>query len=210
MDIPTEINVAAEQQATTSTALQSTRNDSESSSYDVGTMEWSKLSDMEKVRFLTEPWCPPQGFKWPYTERKDRGNIRRRYLGPQHFTGKFDVFSYSLSKGGIYCRPCPIFAPDGVRRVKLGRIVKIPLQKYTHLSAKNGYLTEHLSKQFHEDSLSRSNAFVPLVKSNAGDVEQQANVGAAKATQEKQNGFEKNYFFHRVFGAIGPSFARTP
>ena len=75
-DNPTEINVAAEQQSTTSTALQPTRNDSESSSCDVGIMEWSKLSDMEKVRFLTEPWCPPKRFKWPYTERKDRGNIR--------------------------------------------------------------------------------------------------------------------------------------
>ena len=179
-DTPAEINVAAEQQATTSTALQPTRNDSESSSYDVSTTEWSKLSNIEKMRFLTEPWCPPKGFKWPYTERKDRGNICRKCLGPRHFTGKFDVFSYSLSKGGIYCRPCAIFAPDKVRGVKLGRIVKTPLQKHTHLTGKNGYLTEHLSKKFHEDSLSRSNAFVALVKSNAGDVEQQANVGAAK------------------------------
>jgi len=38
-DTPTEINVAAEQQATTSTALQLTHNDSDSSSYDVGTIE---------------------------------------------------------------------------------------------------------------------------------------------------------------------------
>ena len=169
-DTPTEINAAAEQQATTSTALQPTRNDSESSSCDFGTMEWSKLSDIEKVRFLTEPWCLPKGFEWPYTERKDRGNIRRKYFGPQLFTEKFDVFSFSLSKGGIYCRPYAIFAPDEVRGVKLGRIVKTPLQKYTHLTAKNGHLTKHLSKQFHEDSLSRSNAFVALVKSNAGDV----------------------------------------
>ena len=138
-----------------------------------------------KGALLTEPWCPPKGFKWPYTKRKDRGKIRRKYLCPQHFTEKFDVFSYSLSKGGIYCRPCAIFAPDKVRAVKLGRIVKSPLQKYTHLTAKNGYLTEHLSKQFHKDSLSRSNTFVALVKSNARDVDQQANVEAAK--QRKKN-----------------------
>ena len=90
-----------------------------------------------------------------------------------------------MSKGAIYCRPCAIFALDEIRGLKLGRIVKTPLQKYTHLTAKNGHSTEHLSKQFHEDSLSRSNAFVALVKSNAGDVEQQANVGAAK--QRKKN-----------------------
>ena len=118
-DTPTDINVAAEQQATTSTASQPTHNDSESSSYDVGAIEWSKLSGMEKVRFITESWCPPTRFEWAYTERKDRGNTRRKYLGPQHFTGNFDVFSYSLSKCGIYCRPCAIFAPDEVRRWSL-------------------------------------------------------------------------------------------
>ena len=38
-DMPTEINVAAEQQATISIALQPTYKDSDSSSYDVGTIE---------------------------------------------------------------------------------------------------------------------------------------------------------------------------
>ena len=136
-DTPTKIIVATEQQATISTALQPTHNDSDSSSYDVNTIEWSKLSDTKKVRFLTEPWCPPKRSKWPYTERKDCGNTRRKYPGPI-ITGKFDAFSYSLSKGEIYCRPCAIFAPDEVRRVKLGRIVKTPLQKYTHLLRRTG------------------------------------------------------------------------
>ena len=120
---PTEINVAPEQQATTSTALLPTRNGSvsESSSYDVGTIEWSKLSSKEKVSFLPEPWCPPLRFKWPYiqVEHKERGNARQKYLGRQHFTGKFDVFSYLLSKGRIFFHPCPIFAPDEVRGVTL-------------------------------------------------------------------------------------------
>ena len=155
---------------------------------------------MEKVRFLIEPWCPPKRFKWLYTERKDRGNTRRKYLVLQHFTGKFDVFFYSSSKGGIYCRPCAIFAPDEVRGVKLGRIVKSPLQKYTHLTAKNGYLTEHLSKQFHKDCLSRSNAFVALVKSNAEDVEQQANAGAAKQRKENIIALERIIFPSSFWG----------
>ena len=166
-------------------------------------MEWSKLSNMEKVRFLTDSWCPPKGFKWPSTERKDRGNIRRKYLDPQHFTEKFDVFSYSLSNGGIYCRPYANFAPDEVRGVKLGRIVKTPLQKYTHLTAKNGYLTEHLSKQFHEDSLSTSNAFVALVKSNAGEVEQQANVGAAKQRKKNRMALKRIIFSIEFLGRLG-------
>jgi len=137
------------------------------------------------------------------------GNPRRKYLGLQHFTGNVDVLSYSLSKCGIYCRPCAIFAPNEVRRMNLNRIVKTPLQKYTHLTGKNGYLKKHLSKQLHEDSLSRSNAFVSIIKSNVGDVEQQGKVGAAKQ-REKTEGRWRGLFFHRVFGAIGPSSSRTP
>jgi len=149
---------------------------------------------MEKLRFLTEPWCPPTRFEWPYIERKDRGNPRRKYLGPQHFTGNVDVLSYSLSKCGIYCRPCAIFAPNEVRRMNLNRIVKTPLQKYTHLTGKNGYLKKHLSKQLHEDSLSRSNAFVSIIKSNAGDVEQQGKVGAAKQREKNRRALERIIF----------------
>jgi len=33
---------------------------------------------------------------------------------------------------------------------------------------------------------------------------------SCKATREKQKGFEEDYFFHRVFGAIGPSSPWTP
>ena len=146
---------------------------------------------MEKVRFLTEPWCPPKRFKWSYTERKDRGNARQKYLGPLHFTGKFDVFSYSLSKGGIYCHPCAILAPDEVRGVKLGRIVKTPLQKHTHLTAKNGHLTEHLSKQFYKDCLSRSNAFVALVKAMQETL-------SSKRTSEPQSNARKTEWLWKV------------
>ena len=120
------------------------------------------------------------------------------------FYRKFDVFSYSLSKGGIYCRPCAIFAPDEVRGVKLCRIIKTPLQKHTHLTAKNGYLTEHLSKQFHGDSLSRSNAFVG--KNNAGDVEQQVNVGAAKQRKKNRMALKRIIFSIEFLGRLGLPF----
>ena len=138
------------------------------------------MSDMEKVCFLTIPWCPPVGFQWRNMEHKERGNTGQRHLGVRHFAGKFEVFSYSFSKGAIFCSLCSVFEPEEVHGVKLHRIVKTPSQKYDHLTGNYGYLTEQLSKQFHEDSLSRTNEFVTFVKSNTGDVEQQANIGAAK------------------------------
>ena len=86
--------------------------------------------------------------------------------------------------------------------MKLGRIVKTPLQKYTHFTAKNGHLTEHLSKQFHEDSLSRSNAFVALVKSNAGDVEKEVKVGAAKQRKKNRIALERIIFSIEFLGQL--------
>ena len=87
--------------------------------------------------------------------------------------------------------------------MKLGRIVKTPLQKNMHLTAKNRHLTEHLSKQFHKDSLSRSNAFIALVKSNAGDVEQPANVGAAKQPKKNRMALERIIFSVEFLGRLG-------
>ena len=203
---PAQSSTVATQQPTTSTSaapVEPTHIENDSPSYDVGAVEWSKMSDMEKVCFLTKPWCPPTGFQWPYTERKDRGNIRQRYLGPQHFAGKYDMFSYSLSKKGIFCRPCAIFAPDEVGGVRLNRMVKTPLQKYDHLTGSNGYLTEHLSKKFHEDSLSKANAFVALVQSNAGDVEQQANIGAAKKREKNRRALERIVSSIEFLGRLG-------
>ena len=141
---------------------------------------------------------------WMAVHRAQRpGNPRRKYLGLQHFTGNVDVLSYSLSKCGIYCRPCAIFAPNEVRRMNLNRIVKTPLQKYMHLTGKNAYLTKHLSKRFHDDSLSKSNAFVSQVKNNAGDVEQQARVGAGKQREKNRRGLERITFSIEFLGRLG-------
>jgi len=44
--------------------------------------------------------------------------------------------------------------------VKLDRLVASPLQKFSHLTGDNGYLTSHLQNKFHEDCGTRSLAFV--------------------------------------------------
>ena len=143
------------------------------------------------MHFFTEPWCSPQRFKLPYSERKEPGNSRRKYLDTQHFIETFDVFHYSLSKGGIYCRPCATFASDEVGMVTLCKIVKTLLQKDTHF---NRFLTV-LSKQFNKDSLSRSNQFVALVKNNEGVCQQQANVRAAKKREKNRKILGRIIFF---------------
>jgi len=69
--------------------------------------------------------------------------------------------------------------------VKLDRLVKSPLQKYSHLSGENAYLTMHLKNAFHEDCASKARAFAQTMRSKTGDVAQQLNSVAAQ--QRKRN-----------------------
>jgi len=145
----------------------------------------NNLTDQERVDILETRWKAPEHFQWPYSERKDCGKMRRKYLGPQHFADRYSVFTYSLSQQGVLCKPCVLFAPDSVRGVKLHRLVKSPLQDYSHLTGKNGYLTSHLSTDFHEDSVSKASAFLNTFHKQS-DVAQQLNAAAAAETNKNR------------------------
>jgi hypothetical protein len=120
---------------------------------------FKSLSDQERLNLLDFEFNAPHGFQWPFTERMDKGKSRRKYLGPQHFTAQFAVFTYSVAKSGIFCKPCALFAPESVRGVNLDRLGKSTLQTYTNLTDKEGYLTKHVAKSYHEDSVARADAF---------------------------------------------------
>ena len=141
-------------------------------------------SDCERLALLESKWTAPVGFQWPYSERLDHGQIRRKYLGPQHLSGQYSCFSYSLAKNGVFCKPCALFAPDRAGGVKLDRLVKSPLQKYSHLTGDGGYLTSHIKSGFHEDCSSKATAFTEMMRSGFGDVAPQVNTAAA-AEREK-------------------------
>ena len=106
--------------------------------------------------------------------------MRKKYLGPQHFQGEYSSFAYSLIDEGIYCKACVLFAPENVRGARLERLVKSPLQKYAHLTGKDGYLTSHIKNKFHEDSITAANHFE---KNIYNDCATQLN---AKAAEERE------------------------
>ena len=68
-----------------------------------------------------------------------------------------------------------------------------------HLKGEN----KNLSKQFYEDSSSRSNAFVAVVKSKP-------NVRVAKKRDKNKMALERIIFLYQVFGPIGSSSTHTP
>jgi len=142
------------------------------------------------LELLENAWVAPAGFQWPYTIRMDHGKPRRKYLGPQHFTGNYSCFRYSTAKQGVFCAPCVLFAADCAGGVKLDRLVKSPLQKYSHLTGDNGYLTAHLHNAFHEDCATKVRAFVSVTRSGTGDVAQQLDSVAAAQRQRNRQALE--------------------
>ena len=88
----------------------------------------SCLSNEDRVRLL-ERWKAPDGFVWPYTERKAGQGTRKRHLRPQHFQGKYECFSYLPSKEGVFCKTCVLFGVLDAGGVPLNRLVRTPLKK---------------------------------------------------------------------------------
>lgn len=114
------------------------------------------LSDSHRLHILNTPWTAPEGFVWPCSSKKEGDKTRLKYLGQQHFRGSYSCFEYSLAKKGIFCKPCVLFAPESVRGIQLKSLVKTPLSNYCKLTGKDGALSSHISKSFHEDSMTRA------------------------------------------------------
>jgi len=57
---------------------------------------------------------------------------------------------------------CALFVPESVGGVKLDRLVKSPLQLYTTLTGKAGYLSKHLKHGFDKDSAAKAKATVDM------------------------------------------------
>ena len=98
-------------------------------------------------------------------------------------------------KGGYFVdRTCVIFAPNDVRGVKLGRLVQSPLQKFAHLTGRDGYLTSNLSTKFHEDSIARAQALLQTTTSKAGATCTAYEVFSGPTTREKPLCFTAHCF----------------
>ena len=155
---------------------------------DIGlAVDTPNLTRQQRYQFLKTKWKAPEGFSWPSTERMDKGKLRKKYLGSQHFEGRFDTFSYSESKQGIFCKTCVLFNTlESVRGSKINRLVKKPLKKYAHLTGKDGYLTQHLKNKFHEYSVQAATDFLKTIESGS-DISSLLNQEAARQRINNRN-----------------------
>jgi hypothetical protein len=101
--------------------------------FDIGLAAGNRqLSDGERLELLQKKRTAPEGFKWPFTLRMDRGKMRPKYHGPQHFNDKHSCFTVSLVKQCVFCKPCSLYSPVSAGGVKLDRLVKSPFNQFSH------------------------------------------------------------------------------
>ena len=157
----------------------------------------------QRYQLLKTKWKSPEGFSWPFTERMDKGKLRKKYLGSQHFESHFDTFSYSESKQGIFCKTCVLFNTlESVRGSKINRLVKELLKKYVHLTGKDGYLTQHLKNIFHEYSAQAATDFLKTIESGS-DISSLLNQEAAGQRMNNRSCLKRILQAIEFYGRLG-------
>ncbi|CAF1351809.1 unnamed protein product [Didymodactylos carnosus] len=81
---------------------------------DIGSHIKSRLSLKDDIRYLLlkDHFVPSGNFKWPYSERNTHVTVEKRYLNQKHLKDN-SWLVFSLSKNGLFCLPCALFATGG-------------------------------------------------------------------------------------------------
>lgn len=96
-----------------------------------------------------------------------------------------------------------LFVAESAGGVKLDRVVKSPLQKYSHLTGNDGYLSTHLLNAFHEDCASKARTFCQMMRGRAGDVAQQVDSVAAAQRERNRRALERIIQAIKFHGRLG-------
>ena len=119
---------------------------------------------------------PDKSFKYPCTS-KGQKNPQNVFLGIQHISGEKNCFKYSPALKGLLCIPCVLFTSessenDRRKSTKLGCLVNSPLARYDHLLGRDGYLTNHLLRDYHVTAQERADNFVISVSTGTNIIQQ--------------------------------------
>ena len=72
----------------------------------------------------------------------------------------------------MFCVPCVLFGTASAGGVALNRLVSTSLQNVSHLTGRDGYLTAHLSKKYHEDICFKAMQFEKVAAGEANTYDQ--------------------------------------
>lgn len=151
---------------------------------DIGMHVGQHVDDDKKLKLLTTSWTPPPNFVWPHSTRKTNGKEEKRYLRKEHLE-KYPCVVYSESENGLFCRNCVLFTGEtgGKGDQNLGSLVTKPVQRYDRLFGKDGYITKHLTRDYHKFASEMAEGFVKRVQTPAASVLNQLD-----ATRRRQVG----------------------
>ena len=116
-----------------------------------------KMNAEKRLHFINNTLKVDAHYSFPFTEAVNR----KFYLSFGHISGNNNCFYYSPQLKGLLCLPCVLFAPDKVGYSNsqiTGRLVNEPLLTFRKLTGKDGYLTTHLARSYHEDAVMQMKA----------------------------------------------------
>ncbi|KAI6650759.1 52 kDa repressor of the inhibitor of the protein kinase-like isoform X1 [Oopsacas minuta] len=97
------------------------------------------LSDHDRLNLLNNAFVPSIGFDWPYQNRTSKGKVEKRYLKKEHFD-RCRFLTFSLAKGGLFCRYCVLFPVQSKGNKYESFIIK-PFTNYARLFGYKEQLT---------------------------------------------------------------------
>ena len=135
---------------------------------DFGLAVGANLSDVDKLRFLTDFYTPPESYTWPTAIRIDRGKTITCRLRRSELL-KYSCFAYSPKLDGVFCTYYALFTTNEVGRSKVqtGVFVNVPFQRYTHWAGK---ISEHLSRNYHVDAATKAESFIAVMRNPSNEI----------------------------------------
>ncbi|XP_029342513.1 uncharacterized protein LOC115033649 [Acyrthosiphon pisum] len=127
--------------------------------------KFNKIKDDELYDILRDPWIPHENFIFPLISQGDKNRSFKL-----HWINEYPWLSYSQKLGGAFCRICVLFGSDegGRSRVKLGKLVTIPLSLYK--KAKENFKA-HQNNDYHKNCVFKSDNFISVMNGKIQNIE---------------------------------------
>ncbi|CAG9822169.1 unnamed protein product [Phaedon cochleariae] len=123
-------------------------------------LDHDMITDLQKMNILKYAMVPGKEFIYPFSLHTKKNKDVKCYLSQKHFQ-LFEWLTFSVSKKGIFCKYCLLFAKYGGqhKQTPLNKLIKTPLCKYSKLLGKDGDLVSHQESSFHKESVINARNF---------------------------------------------------
>jgi hypothetical protein len=119
----------------------------------IGNLYNHNLYNYTKYAILNSSYIPDKDFVYPLSTHYKKDKNEKRFLKNNNFE-KYCWLEYSNIKSGLFCKYCILFLTyynSGRRGTEqLKRLIAEPLDQYSKLLGKQGYLEVHQNSLYHK------------------------------------------------------------